>query len=131
MVMSVTINPITQDIQLTRGESFSFTPRDKLTTPILPYVFTSVDRLTITVKKSVASETLFTRTCSPVGTEITIPILPVDTLEASFGIYYYDIEWTKTDDPTFSKTLIPIVGRTEILPKFEICKEMTTHESQS
>lgn len=121
--MSVTINSTTQDIQITRGDSFSFTIKNKDTG--LPYVFDITDKLTMTVKKSLSDTTpLFTKEFIPdIDGNIIINIEPTDTKTAVYGKYVYDIQWEKLSG--WINTIIPVTGKTSVLPIFEICKEVT------
>jgi hypothetical protein len=118
--MSVQINNVNQNIDLTKGDSFSFTLNDAITG--LPYVFGATDVVTFTVRKSINSEIEFDIVGShDAENHITIDITPADTNESDYGRYYYDIQWVKTGG--WTKTIIP-TNPTQ-LPEFNICQEIT------
>ncbi len=121
--MSVTINPINLNIQITRGDSFSFTIRDKPTGS--PFVFGLNDTITMTVRRNVGdAEAVFQKEFNPdVNGNIIITIDPEDTKEEEFGTCVYDVQWSKADGSIY--TIIPKSGNTSSIPIFEICKEVT------
>lgn len=121
--MSITINPINQNIQLTRGDSFSFTLRNKTTGG--PFTFDATDIVTMTVRQKISDiMALFSKAFTPdANGQIVVVINPDDTKTANYGTYVYDIQWSKLDGSVY--TLIPKSGNTSKVPTFQICQEVT------
>ena len=120
--MSVTINSVNQNIQITRGDSCSFVLRDGDTKE--PKVFDPADTIRLTVKTQIEGTQLFQKTVTPdPAGHILISIEPADTNGVAFGEYVYDIEWTDSADK--KHTIVPRSGRTRYIPIFEVCGEVT------
>jgi hypothetical protein len=121
--MSVTIDALTQNIELTRGDTFCFTLRDKSTG--LPMVFNVADKIIMSIRKFPAdADTVFYKEFTPDAEfHILVEILPGDTQELDVGTYYYDLQLSKYTNQII--TLIPTTNNTSILPKFKICQDVT------
>ena len=121
--MSFTINPNNHNIQLTRGDSFSFTILDDDTG--LPVVFEQTDKLTFTVREKISDAApLISRKFTPdVNGQILIVILPSDTADLDYCTGFYDIQLTQDENNIY--TLVPGEGNTSRIPTFQICPEVT------
>jgi hypothetical protein len=121
--MSITINSNNHNIQLTRGDSFSFSLLDASTG--LEKVFAPTDVITLTVRLTAgATQTIIKKDFTPDGDgHILIVIAPTDTADLEPVTGVYDIQWTEDADNIF--TLIPTSGNTARLPTFQICPDVS------
>ena len=93
------------DIYMTRGDSETITI--SLTdTEGNPIPFSSGDTVYFTVKLNVntTSKVLQKVITSFVDGKAVISLLPSDTSSLSYGMYYYDIQWNRSDG--FIRTII-------------------------
>lgn len=121
--MSFTINPNNQNIQLTRGDSFTFTILNDSTGE--PAVFEQTDKLTFTVRQSLSDEEpIIMREFDPdENGNILIKILPSDTADADYCTALYDIQLKQDEENIF--TLVPGEGNTSRVPTFQICPDVS------
>jgi len=120
--MSVTVNRVNQNLQITRGDSCQFILRDGQTKE--PYEFESTDTVKLTVKTQVEGTLIFQKIITPdVNGHVLITIDAADTESVDFGKYVYDIEWSTLSGKV--TTIIPKSGRTRFVPTFEVCEEVT------
>jgi hypothetical protein len=121
--MSITINPNNHNIQLTRGDSFSFTLLDASTG--VEKVFAPTDVVTMTVRLTAGTtQTIIKKDFTPDGDgHILIVIAPSDTADLEPVTGVYDIQWVEDADNVF--TLIPTSGNTARLPTFQICPDVS------
>ena len=121
--MSITINPNNHNIQLTRGDSFSFSLLDASTG--VEKVFAPTDVITLTVRLTAGTtETIIKKDFTPDGDgHILIVIAPSDTADLEPVTGVYDIQWVEDADNVF--TLIPTSGNTARLPTFQVCPDVS------
>jgi hypothetical protein len=119
--MSFTINPNNHNIQLTRGDSFSFTLNENG----VAKVFGAQDKVYLTARLKVDdTEALISKEFTPDGNgNILIEVVPSDTKDLAVCTAFYDIQWTTGDGDIY--TIIPTSGNTANVPTFQICQEVT------
>ena len=89
-----TINPITNDISLTRGDTMTMKIRLTDANGDL-YIPGAGDVIRFAVKKDYSDPApLISRNAVIDGSDITITVPPGDTANLKFGIYKYDIQLT-------------------------------------
>lgn len=69
--------------------------------------FSSGDTVRFTVKSNDSTETkiLQKSVTSFSSGKAIVNILPTDTSSLSYGVYYYDVQWTRADG--YKKTIVP------------------------
>ena len=127
--MSLTINEVTKDIQITKGDTqtLTFLGEDNL-----PYEFETSDSLVLTVKKDIKDTTEIPVaqiiSLPDVTKNITIEIPGTATENVALDIYEYNIQLI---NGTKINTLIPETDNTCYTPKFKVCEGVGKNEISS